>query len=141
MARRRSRISGRRGRRGGCGGAGVGEGEVGLALLGEVGVEFEAVADIDDEDEGGRILVGGEGADVAFGLAAGLEHGVVPGGGAAGDAGAAVFLEGRGGRRRSPGAGGGGLAVGALLGFEDEAGAFVEVDAAGGGAVAVEWRR
>jgi hypothetical protein len=63
------------------------------------------VADIDDDQEGRPTFVGGQGAGVAFGLAAGALQGVVKafGGGAERD----------------------------FLGFEDEVPALVAVDAAG----------
>ena len=66
-------------------GAGIGEREVGFALLREVGVELEHVADIDDEEKRRRGLGDGEIARVVLGLAAGLDHRIVPRLGAAGD--------------------------------------------------------
>ncbi|MSU49349.1 MAG: hypothetical protein EXS37_09735 [Opitutus sp.] len=115
-------------------GAGVGEREEGFTFLGEVGEEFKGVADIDDDNEGRRRLGGGEIAGVAFGLSAGFEHGatVEIGAGRKGSADGRevesefVFNRGR-------------LAFGTqidggLLGFEDEAGAAVEVDLARCGA-------
>jgi hypothetical protein len=90
--------------------------------------------DVDDDQEGRPALVVRQRLGVGLGLAAGADHGVVPGGGAA-DGGA--FL-------RFPGGGGeegellGALLVAALLGFEREAAALVEIDAAGAaGAVGV----
>ena len=41
------------------------------------------MADIDDDQERGAAFRDGQGAAIEFGLAAGAEHGVVPGGGAA----------------------------------------------------------
>lgn len=79
---------------------------------------------------------GGEGAGVLFGLAAGAEERVVPGGGATG----AVAAESVGAALSAGGREGGFciLPFDALLGFEDEAAAFVEVNAAIGlGAVGV----
>ena len=63
--------------------------DVGAAGLGELGVEIDRVADIDDDEERRAGFVGGECAGVLLGLAAGAEEGVVPGGGAAG---AVAFL-------------------------------------------------
>jgi hypothetical protein len=48
----------------------VGEGGVGGAGACEVGVQFDDVADIDDDQERRPALVGGQRASVAFGLAA-----------------------------------------------------------------------
>jgi hypothetical protein len=93
--------------------------------LGEVGVELEDVAHVAHDEEGRRVLLAGQGAGVAFGLAARLEHGVVPLGGAAdgaGFAGGGFVAEGEFGLV-------GGLVV--LLGFEDEAALFIEINAAG----------
>ena len=72
----------------------VGEGLVGAAGLGEVGIDLDAVADIDDEKEGRGWFVGGEMAGVALGLAFGPPHGVVPGGAVADGAGF-LFARGR----------------------------------------------
>ena len=113
-------------------GAGGGKGNVGSAGAGEFGEEFDGVADIDDDDEGRAAFVSGEGADVVFGLAFGAEHGGIPGGGTAtGDAFAEFALEIAGGGGEGFGVGFG-FGGGALFGFEDEGGAAVEVDAAGG---------
>jgi hypothetical protein len=95
------------------------------------------VADVDHDEEWRAGFFAGEGAGVLFGLATGAEEDVVPGGGAARavTAEAAFFAL----------AGGVGkelffvLLLDALLGFEDEAAALVEVDAAEGlGAVRVD---
>ena len=86
----------------------VGERGVGGAAAREVGVELDAVADIEDDQEGRPALLGRQGAGVAFGLAAGAQHGVVEGLG------------------RGAGAD--------LLGLADGAGAPVAVDEAGAGA-------
>ena len=56
---------------------GVGEVGVVLAGAGEVGEELDVVADVDGDEEG-RVFVG-ERAGVGLGLAAGADHGVVPG--------------------------------------------------------------
>ena len=97
----------------------IGEGDVGLAGAGEVGEEFDGVADIDDDEEGRPALRGGERFGVLLGLIAGTEHGLIPAGGSANGGSAAVrhFEE-----QRWFGS------FAALLGFEDEAAAFVEID-------------
>ncbi len=112
----------------------VREVDVGAAGAGEFRVELDGVADIDDEEEGRPAFARREGTGVLLGLAVGLEHGVIPRGGAA-DGGpflrALGFGLGDGGER--PGVL---LLLDALLGLEDEAAALVEIDAAGaGGAV------
>jgi hypothetical protein len=81
----------------------VGEGRVGGAGAGEVGVQLDDVADIDDDQERRPALVGGQRAGVAFGLAAGAQQGIVEA-----LAGSAEFD---------------------LLGFENEMAALVAVDA------------
>jgi hypothetical protein len=81
----------------------VGELVVVAALGGEIGADFDGVADVAGEDEGGPGVVGREEAGVAFGLDAGAFHHDVP-------------------------AAGGGAVTG-LFGFENEAAALVEVDA------------
>ena len=110
-------------------GAGIGERQVGFARLREVGEDLEGVADIQDDDEG-RILVTRQGADVALGLAARLQHRLAPSIGAAhglrgfsgrGDAG---FLDDEFQLREL------GSGFLKLLRFEDEAAALVEVNAA-----------
>ena len=93
-----------------------------LAGAGEVGEELDHVADVDGDEEG-RVLVG-ERAGVGLGLAAGADHGVVPARGAHGRRGGRRGGEERELRRRR--------GMRAALGFEDEAAALVEVDAAGG---------
>ncbi len=91
----------------------IGEGHIGGATARELGVQLDHVADIDHHQEGRPALVGGQGAGVVLGLAAGAQQGVVE------DAAEALAHPG-------------------LLGFEDEAGAPVTVDVAvGTGAVAV----
>jgi hypothetical protein len=76
-------------------------------------LEFDRVADIDDEEEGGIVV--GDGADVGFGLGLGAQEGVVPELGAAD---AVAFLElGRGGGG-DIGRGLGILLFDALLGFQ-----------------------
>jgi hypothetical protein len=55
----------------------VGEGRVGGAGAGEVGVQLDDVADIDDDQEGRPALLGRQRAGVVFGLAAGALQGVV----------------------------------------------------------------
>ena len=90
----------------------IGEGRVGGAGTGEVGIELDDVADIDDNEKRRPAFRRRQRAGVTLGLAAGALHGVVeaPGGGAGLD----------------------------LLGFEHEVAALVAVDAAGGfAAVAV----
>ena len=56
----------------------IGERDVGAAGAGELGVELDAVADIDDDEERRAAFAGGERAGVLLGLAAGLEHGFIP---------------------------------------------------------------
>lgn len=112
----------------------VREVDVGAAGAGEFRVELDGVADIDDEEEGRPAFARREGAGVLLSLAVGLEHGVIPRGGAA-DGGPflrALFF----GLRHRGERGGFLLLLDALLGLEDEAAALVEIDAAGaGGAV------
>jgi hypothetical protein len=55
----------------------VGEGRVGGAAAGEVGVQLDDVADIDHDQEGRPAFLGRQGAGVAFGLATGALQGVV----------------------------------------------------------------
>jgi hypothetical protein len=81
----------------------VGEGGVGGAGACEVGVQFDDVADIDDDQERRPALVGGQRASVAFGLAARALQSVVE------------TLA--------------GSAEADLLGFENEMAALVAVDA------------
>ena len=70
-------------------------------------------------------------AGVVLGLGSGVEHQVVPGAGGGG-AGAAAGGFGQGGDGELFGDGFAAAGLAGLLGFEDEGGAFVEVDAAGG---------
>ena len=112
-------------------GLAIGELDVVAALAGEVGEDFDDVADVEDEDEGGPTVVGGEGAGVGFGLAAGVLHEDVPGAAGAAAAAAGGFGGGDEGELFGEGFVAAGLA--GLLGFEDEGVAFVKVDAAGGG--------
>ena len=119
-------------------GARIGEGLVGLAGEGEVGVELDGVAYVDGDEEGRPALSGGEGLGVTLGLGAGGEHGLVParsvadGGTAAGAAGGEGYFGGRSSavgvdrRVQRPG-------IAALFGFEDEAVTTVEVDVVGSG--------
>lgn len=99
-----------------------------FAREGEVGVEFQAVADVDDDEEGRPAVSDGFG--VELGLVAGGEHRFIP---------ARCFADGC----ATTSAGGcgdswSGWAGAALLGFQNEATAFIEVDAAGaGGSVSV----
>jgi hypothetical protein len=94
----------------------------------EVGVDVEAEADVADDDKGRPAFLGGEVAGVALGLALSLEHGLRPGGGAADRSAALVHrVEAEQDLRAR---------VAALLGFQDEAAALVEVNpTVGGGAV------
>jgi hypothetical protein len=55
----------------------VGEGRVGGAAAGELGVQLDDVADIDHHQEGRPAFLGGQGAGVVLGLAAGAQQGVV----------------------------------------------------------------
>jgi hypothetical protein len=57
-------------------GAGIREGQVCLAVAGEVGEELNGVADIDDD--GRPAFFPGERASILFGLMSGLDHGGVP---------------------------------------------------------------
>ena len=114
-------------------GARVGKWEIGFARLREVAVKLERVADIHDDDEG-RIVIG-DGADIALGLPARLDHGIVP------RVGAAHGLRGFFARQETGFLGGEfelrGLGLGflKLFGFEDEAFLFVEINASVGGRV------
>jgi len=77
-----------------------------------------------------------ERVDIAVSLVAGLDHGGVPAGGAA--AGARRIKQWIGGGKKQSFFNDG---IGALLGFEDERAAFVEIDSAGGvGSVTGEGR-
>ena len=67
------------------------EGGVGFAEAGEVGVGFDLIANIDDEEERGVVV--GDRADVGLGLGFGAEEDVVPEFGFAGAV--AFFLFGR----------------------------------------------
>jgi len=64
---------------------GLGVRELAVALSGpaEVGIELEAVADIDDDQEGRPAMVDRQGLGIALGLAAGALHGDGPVRGAA----------------------------------------------------------
>ena len=114
----------------------IGERDVGAAGARELGIEFDAVADIDDDEDRRTALARRQRAGVLLGLAAGLEHRFVPRGAATLRR---AFLRGFRFRLRSAGERLGGFAfLDALLGFEDVAAALVEVYAAGaGGAVRV----
>ena len=111
----------------------VGEGHEGVADAGEVRVHVDAVAHVHHQHKQGPGLVGRQGAHVAQGLLAGGLHHLLPLHGAAqGVALAALF----GGQAQLGAVGLLGLLlsvgrVGALLGFQHEAAALVEVDAAG----------
>lgn len=94
----------------------IGEADVGAAGAGELGIQLEAVADIADDNEGRATLAGGEVLHIAAGLVIGALQREVPCGGAA----FAVTEFGRIGGFH------------ALLGFEDEGAAAVEVYAPGG---------
>src|SRR5436190_18020112 len=95
--------------------------------LSEISEDLEAVTDIDDQQEG-RIWFGSrKGTDVTFGLAARFDHGVVPGVGAPNRLIRFAHFE--------TGTAGGEIEFGSfglgrleLLGFEDEAAAFIQVD-------------
>ncbi len=111
-----------------------GEWRVGAAGAGEFGIDFDRVADIHDQQERRAAFGGWQGAGVLFGLAAGAQHGVIPGDRTAVPHPFACRL---GGLQptvysRNP------WRISALLGFQYETLAPIEVDAAGaGGAVAV----
>ncbi len=108
----------------------VGEGHEGIAHAGEVRVHVDAKPHVHHQHEEGAGLFGRQGAHVAEGLlASGLHHLLPAHAAALGVAFAAGF-----GREAELGALGPLLlvgGVGALLGFQHEAAAFVEVDAAG----------
>lgn len=55
------------------------EGGVGGAGAGELGIQFDDMADIDHHHKGRAALAGGQGAGVVFGLLAGAQQGVVKG--------------------------------------------------------------
>jgi hypothetical protein len=108
---------------------GMGEMEVVAAGLGEVGEDLDTAAHVHGQQEGGIRVAGGQRADVALGLAAGFEHGVVPRARAANRGGLALPGNRAGGfERQVELARRGGLIL-KLLGFEEESGAFVEVNA------------
>ncbi len=86
----------------------VGEGRVGGAAARELGIDLDHVAHVHHQHEGRAAFGGGQGAGVAFGLAAGAQHAVVEAAGVAGG------LE--------------------LLGLQHEVAAPVAVDAAAAGA-------
>src|SRR4051794_11529987 len=95
-----------------------------LAHQGEVGEEFDAEADVNNDQE--RRPVVGQSFGVTLGLVAGCEHGLIP---------ARSLADGSAAARTD--ADGCGL-IAALLGFENKAAALTEVDPAGtGGAVSV----
>ena len=98
----------------------MGEGEVVAARLGEVGEDLDAVAHVHDEQERGIGVAGGQRADVALGLAAGFEHGVVPRARAANRGGLALPGDRAGGFERKLEVGGCGGLILELLGFEEE---------------------
>ena len=109
-------------------GARIREREVGLAVLGEVRIDLEAVAHITDNDEGRVRLLGRQIAHIALGLALRAHHGVVPLAGAAHGS-ALLFV------RRHAGLDGGQLQRallhllrGELLRLEHEVTAPVEID-------------
>ena len=114
--------------------AGVREGKIGLAGQREVGEELDGVADIDGDQEGRPAFRAGKSLGVTLSLVVGVEHGLVPTVGAA-DSGATALS---GGRRRwgcegevsAWRQGLNGRCVAALLGFQDEVTAAVEVDTA-----------
>ena len=115
--------------------AGIGERHVSAAGAGELGINLDGVADVDDEEQRRTSLAGGQGAGVLFGLPESAEHGFVPRGGATGGGAALEGFAAVGGLGAERGFVGGGN-VGTLLAFGDKADAAVAVDAAGaGGAV------
>jgi hypothetical protein len=117
-------------------GARVGKRQVGFAGLGEVGEDLEEWPTSTTMRNGGVVI--GKGADVALGLAAGLDHGIVPGTGAAHGLGGFFAADDTGFLGGKFKLGGFGFGFLKLLGFEDETAAFVEVNAAvAGGAVGV----
>lgn len=110
----------------------VGKGEVGFTRLSEISVDFEAFTHVSDNEEWGVGLVSRECADVALRLAASAGHCIVPLVGAASGCGAFARGEGTGGKGGDFNRREFGLWSLELFGFEDETGAFVEVDAAFG---------
>ena len=108
---------------------------VDLPVAPEIGIDLEAMPHVADDDEGRRLVSGGQQGHIGLGLLARVDHQHVPG-----PVGAAPALAGRGQRRQRKLADD--LVAGALqprlFGFEDEAAALVEVDArVGDGAVPV----
>jgi hypothetical protein len=61
----------------------IGERNISAAGAGKFRVELDAVADIDHDEQRGTALSGGQRTGVLFGLALGLEHGLIPKGAAA----------------------------------------------------------
>ncbi len=117
-------------------GAGIGKRQVGFARLGEVGKYLEAVPDIHHQQERRIGLARRQRADIALGLAAGFHHRVIPGAGAAHGLGGLLLLDDAGFLRGQFKLRGRRLGRLELLGLQDEAGAFIEIDAAlGGGTV------
>ncbi len=103
----------------------IGESDVVAAFLGEVGVELDNVAHIDDDEEDRRRLVVGKAVCVALGLQESPEHRVVPPLGAADDLvfpGSWRFLD---EERKFVGFG---WVFVVFLGLQDEASPFVQVD-------------
>jgi hypothetical protein len=108
----------------------VGELHIRFARAGELAVEFDRVADVDDDQERRPTFAGGESFGIGFGLATGADHGIVPRAGAA-DGGPFFLADLRPGREeRLGGFFGAADHVGTLFGFEDEAAPFVEINAA-----------
>ena len=102
---------------------------VALALFGEVSVELDDVAHVNDHQEGRPAVILGDRASVIVGLVAGLEHGVVPGGGAAHAVPNALLFAFSGtlGQVALPVL----LLVNALFGFQNEVARAVDVGKAG----------
>ncbi len=103
-----------------------------LALAGEVGIDLDAVADVADEHERRPAVDAGSALGVVLRLLPGVHHQLVP------DAVGAALAARVGVRHEQVGLAGElqlllAVLLAALLGFDDEGAALVEVDAAGAG--------
>lgn len=78
IARRRSRLLAAQILKIDAEGLAVGKLVEGFAVAAEVCVDLETVADIADEDEGRRLVIGGQQAHIILGLTACVEHQYVP---------------------------------------------------------------
>src|SRR5690606_32851588 len=99
---------------------------------GELAPEFDAVADVDNEEKRRASLVGGQVTGVTLGLAAGLAHDLVVSVRAAN---AVALALGAASLAEAFAEGDALLAFDALFGFTDETAALVEIDVTGGAAL------